>query len=171
MNSFLKSLFYLVIFSILHFGYDLTHCSFLKPFCGVDESVFQHLKMTFWSYLFVSLLEYFITKRKSGRRKTFWYPRFLAAIIIPWLTMLIWYIPHALYGRIENLILDVLWSIFATYVAAVISGIFEKSIENISFTSKFKIIIIILIIILAFLSIWFSYKPPWIDLFINPELL
>jgi len=47
MNIFVKSLLYLIMFSILHFGYDLTHLIFLIPFCGVNESVFQYLKMAF----------------------------------------------------------------------------------------------------------------------------
>ena len=171
MNIYLKSLLYLAIFSILHFGYDLTHWAFLTPLCGINESVFQHLKMAFWAYLLASLIEYFVVRIKLSKRKTFWYPRLLSTIIIPWVVMLIWYLVPALCGKVESLTLEVLWSVFSTYSSGVMGGIIEKNIEENVVTSSFKIIILILIIVSAFLYIWFTYKPPWIDLFINPEVL
>lgn len=171
MNIYIKSLIYLVIFSILHFGYDLTHWAFLTPLCGINESVFQHLKMVFWAYLLANLIEYFVIKRKISERKTFWYPRFLSTIIVPWIVMIIWYFVPALCGRAESLVLDVSWSVFSTYFSGVMVGIIEKNIEKNLFTLNFKIVILILIIVSVFLYVRFTYKPPWIDLFINPEIL
>jgi len=75
MNIFLKAFIYLILFSVLHFGYDLTHLSFLKPFCGINESIFQHLKIAFWAYLLASLIEYPVFKRKKRKYEGFWIPR------------------------------------------------------------------------------------------------
>jgi len=172
MNIYLKSFLYLAIFSVLHFGYDLTHWVFLTPFCGINESVFQHLKMAFWAYLLTNLLEYFVIRgEKISKRILFWYSRILSTIILPWFTMLIWYLVPAIFGRIEFLPLEVLWAILSTYFSAVIAGIMEKNIEECKMNLIFKIVILILFIISAFLYVWFTYKPPWIDLFINPEVL
>jgi len=170
MKTYLKALLFLIIFIILHFAYDLTHWSFLAPFCGVNESVFQHLKMAFWSYFFVSLIEYSIVRRKLSR-KFFWYPRLLSAIIVPWFAMLIWYLVPALHGRVESLALEVLWSIFTTYSSGIIGAVVEGNIEVISeFRLEFKIAILTLFVTSAFLYVWFTYNPPWIDVFINPEV-
>ena len=171
MNIYIKSLLYLIIFSILHFGYDLTHWSFLTPICGINESVFQHLKMAFWAYLLTSLIEYFVIRNKSSERKSFWYPRLLSTIILPWIVILIWYFVPALCGRVKYLVLEILWSIFSTYSSGVIVGIIEKNIEKNSFSFSFKMVILILIILSAFLYVCFTYNPPWIDLFVNPEIL
>ncbi|MEA1912616.1 MAG: DUF6512 family protein [candidate division WOR-3 bacterium] len=171
MNMYLKALFFLAIFSILHFGYDFTHWDFLVPLCGIDESVFQHLKMAFWAYLLASLIEYPIMRRKSIRRKNFWYSRLLSTIMIPWLVTLIWYLIPALCGKVESLGLEVFWSVLVTILSGIIGGMMEKNIEGKDFNSSFKIVILILFIVSAFLYIWFTYKPPWIDLFINLELL
>ena len=76
MSIILKALIYLIFFSVLHFGYDLTHLSFLKPFFGINESIFQHLKMVFWAYLLASLVEYPVYKRKNKKYESFWIPRF-----------------------------------------------------------------------------------------------
>lgn len=171
MNIYIKSLLYLAIFSLLHFGYDLTHWAFLTPLCGINESVFQHLKMAFWAYLLASLIEYFVVRRKLSKRKTFWYPRLLSTIIVPWFVMLIWYLVPALCGKVEFLVLELLWSVLSTYSSGVMGGIIEKNFEENVVTPSYKIVILILFIVSAFLYVWFTYNVPWIDLFINPELL
>ena len=81
MNIFIKSLIYLFIFIILHFGYELTQWSFLTPFCGINESVFQHLKMAFWAYLFTSGIEYLVIIKKK-RAWNFWYPSLLSTVSV-----------------------------------------------------------------------------------------
>jgi len=79
MSILLKGLIFLAFFSILHFSLDLSGWAWLKPFAGINESVFQHFKMAFWAYLLASLVEYpfFKKKRKpirvSGTRD-FWRP-------------------------------------------------------------------------------------------------
>ncbi|MBO8152422.1 MAG: hypothetical protein H0Z30_08020 [Candidatus Marinimicrobia bacterium] len=171
MNIYLKSLLYLAIFSILHFGYDLTHWAFLTPLCGINESVFQHLKMAFFSYLLASLIEYFVIRRKIRKDKNFWYPILLSTIVVPWFVILIWYLVPALWGKVESPMLEILWAVFSTYSSGVMGGIIEKNIEENVVTSSFKIIVLILFIVSAFLYVWFTYRPPWIDLFINPEVL
>ena len=170
MNIFIKSLIYLFIFIILHFGYELTQWSFLTPFCGINESVFQHLKMAFWAYLFTSGIEYLVIIKKK-RARNFWYPRLLSTVIVPWFTFILWYIAPALFGRIGCLILDLIWAVSITYGAALIAGIMEKVTEKSQVTVGFKIGVWILIIVSAFLYIRFTYRLPWIDLFISPEAL
>ena len=171
MNIFFKSLIYLFIFSILHIAYDLTHWVFLMPFCGINESIFQHLKMAFWAYLLTNLIEYLTVKDKLSGKINFWYPRLLSTVMLPWVIVLIWYLVPALYGRVKILSLDVLWAIFSTYTSGVMIGVIEKNIEKNVITISFKVIILILFIISIFIYIWFTYKLPWIDLFIDPGVL
>lgn len=171
MRVYIKALLYLGIFSILHFGYDLTHWSFLVPLCGIDESVFQHLKMAFWAYLFTSIIEYFLSRERSGKRESFWYTRLLSTVIVPWFIVLIWYIVPALFGKFEFLVIDLIWAIFSTFLSAILAITVERSIEDIKAALSFKLVIIFLFIVSAFLYVWFTYQPPWIDMFVNPEIL
>jgi len=171
MRVYVKVIIYLAIFSILHFGYDLTHWNFLVPICGIDESVFQHLKMAFWAYLFTSIIEYFLSRKRFGKRESFWYTRLLSTVILPWFIVLIWYVVPALFGKVESLIVDLVWAIFSTFLSAILAITVERSIEDIKAALSFKLVILFLFIISAFLYVWFTYQPPWIDLFVNPELL
>lgn len=107
MNVYLKALLYLFSFSVFHFGYELTGWTFLTPFCGINESVFQHLKMGFWGYILLSGIEYFsIRKKIKGNIVNFWYSRIFSTIILPWITVLLWYLLPAVYGRANSLALD-----------------------------------------------------------------
>ncbi len=171
MHTYLKSLLFLAIFSVLHFGYDLTHWALLTPVCGTSESVFQHLKMAFWAYLLSSAIEYFALRGKLSKREAFWYPRLLSATIVPWFAMLIWYLVPALSGKVVSVTLEVLWSIFASYAAAVAGGIVEKNIGEGAVSLDFRVVVVVLAIVSVFFYVWFSYRTPWVDFFVNPEVL
>jgi len=179
MNVFLKSFIFLLVFSILHFGYDITGWAFLTPFCGVNESVFQHLKMAFWSYLLLTLvIEYPIVRRRFGRGDldkgtigigNFWYSRFQSLVMLPWVMLIVWYLLPALYGKPESLWVDLIWAIAITYLSCLFVGYLEKDVEKTEFNLSTKYILLFLVFVSAFLFVWFTYKLPWVDLFENPE--
>lgn len=169
MKAYWKALIYLLIFLVLHFGYEATEWAGATPFCGINESIYQHLKMGFWSYLFASIIEYVIERKKISRQGSFWYPRMLSTVIVPWILFILWYLAPLAYGRIKNVAAEVIWALITTYIPGVICGIMEKDIEKIELTRSLKIFIIILVIISAIEYVWFTYKPPWIDMFIDPE--
>ena len=110
-------------------------------------------------------------KGKNHKKDNFWYPRLLTTIIVPWFVILVWYLVPALIGKLKSTGLEIIWAIFTTYISGIMGGVIEKNFENHSFNLKIKILILILFIISAFLYIRFTYSPPWIDLFENPETL
>ncbi|MEO0166818.1 MAG: DUF6512 family protein [candidate division WOR-3 bacterium] len=164
-----KAFLYLIIFSALHFGYDLTGWSILTPFCGIDESIFQHLKMAFWAYLFASLIEYLVIQKRINAKASFWYARLLSTIFVPWFVFLIWYLAPAIRGKTDSNIIELLWAIFSSYLSGIFAGITEKTAERFEFNTSIRIVLIVFIIISAFLFIRFTYSLPWVDMFANPE--
>ncbi len=169
MNIFIKPIIFLVLFSILHFGYDLTNWRFLTPFCGIDESIFQHLKMVFWSYLFTSIIEYLLIKKKIEKNSSFWYSRFLSTIILPWYVFLIWYLVPAIFGKTGSSTVELFWALISSYLSGLFAAITEKHNGKSEFDSASRIVIIVLLVASAFLYIKFTYQLPWIDMFVNPE--
>lgn len=167
MSIYLKALIYLIIFGLLHFGYESTGLQFLKPICGTDESVFQHLKMGFFAYFFASLIEYGIIRRRF-RGNNFWCSRALATIFIPWIIFLIWYLAPAIWGKFSTITAELSWALIVTYISGVFGGILENGIEKIKASSGLKIAISILFVVSILLFVWFTYKLPWIDLFVDP---
>ena len=59
-----------------------------RIFSGIDESVFQHLKLGFWAYALASI----------GDKGAFAFSRALSVAIVPWLIFLFWYGVAAVFG-------------------------------------------------------------------------
>jgi len=169
MNILLKAFIYLIFFSMLHFGYDLTHLSFLKPFCGIDESIFQHLKMAFWAYLLASLVEYPVYKRKNKKYESFWIPRFFSATMVPWTIFLVWYLAPATGGKFRLSYMELIWALVVSYFSGLAGGLMERTLEEQRLAFCFKVLVIFLAVASAFLYIAFTYQLPWIDMFRPPE--
>ncbi|MBC7349109.1 MAG: hypothetical protein H5U05_03960 [Candidatus Aminicenantes bacterium] len=169
MSIILKAFIYLIFFSVLHFGYDLTHLSFLKPFCGIDESIFQHLKMAFWAYLLASMVEYPVFKRKKKKYESFWIPRFFSATIVPWTIFLVWYLAPATGGKLSPSYLELIWALVVSYFSGLAGGLIERTLEDQRLAFCFKVLVIFLAVASAFLYIAFTYQLPWIDMFRAPE--
>jgi len=169
MNISLKSFIYLIFFSALHFGYDLTGWSFLKPFCGINESVFQHLKMAFWAYLLASAVEYPLAKRKLSEQKNFWIPRIFSTTVVPWTIFIVWYLVPATLGKFRLSYLELIWALLVSYFSGLAGGVIEKNLEKQPLTFCFKFLAIFLAAVSAFLYIIFTYNLPWIDMFVAPE--
>ncbi|MGB9764083.1 MAG: hypothetical protein ACPLZD_01840 [Candidatus Saccharicenans sp.] len=169
MSIIFKAFIYLVFFSILHFGYDLTSWSFLKPFCGADESIFQHLKMAFWAYLLSSLVEYPIFKRKQRSYESFWIPRFFSATVVPWTIFLVWYLVPATIGKFPLSYMELAWALLVSYFSGLAGGVIERHLEEQRLSFCFKVLVLFLVLVSAFLFIRFTYQLPWIDMFRAPE--
>ncbi|MGQ9800599.1 MAG: DUF6512 family protein [Candidatus Saccharicenans sp.] len=169
MNIILKAFIYLIFFSVLHFGYDLTGWPFLKLFCGVNESIFQHLKMAFWAYLLASLVEYPVLKRKKKKYESFWIPRFFSASIVPWTIFLVWYLAPATGGKLSPSYLEIIWALVVSFFSGLAGGLIERTLEEQRLAFCFKVLVIFLVVVSAFLYITFTYNLPWIDMFRAPE--
>lgn len=165
---FIKVFLYLIIFSILHFSYDLTKLKFLIPFGGIDESIFQHLKMAFWAYLITSVIEYSYLRRRFKNFISFFIPRLFSSVIIPWLIFLVWYLAPAIYGKFNSAIPELIWAVLVTILSGISGVLIEREIQGRKFSKAFITVTLLLGIISAFLYIKFTYQLPWIDMFQNP---
>mgnify|MGYP000695747980 CR=1 FL=1 len=172
MNTYLKAFLFLVSFCLFHYGYEITELAFLKPFCGTNESVFQHLKMAFWGYALLCLVEFFLLRRHPKNEvNNFLYSRMLSAVLLPWVVLLTWYLLPAVLGKVKSLFFEVLWSVLVTYLSGLFVIQIEKETEKTRFEIGTRVTICALVAISAFLFVMFTYKLPWIDLFVNPETL
>ncbi|MEN3009058.1 DUF6512 family protein [Pseudothermotoga sp.] len=167
MKTFLKILIYTVLFSILHFGYELTGWPLLKPFCGTDESVFEHLKMGFWAYLFASTIEFFILKKHGD----FWPSRLFATTLVPWFILIVWYLVPALFGRIESLTIELIWAFAVVIISGIFGRVIEKELDQLNTSKNFRTIVSVLLIVSILFFVRFSFSKPWIDVFVDPHTL
>ncbi|MCX8159701.1 MAG: DUF6512 family protein [Candidatus Saccharicenans sp.] len=169
MSILLKAFIYLIFFSILHFAYDLSGWTWLKPFSGTNESVFQHLKMAFWAYLLASLMEYPFFRKRKKMYQSFWYSRLFAATIVPWTIFLVYFLGPAAVGKFQASYLELAWAILVSYFSGLVGGLIEGHLDEQKLTFCLKAVIIFLTLTSAILYITFTYSLPWLDLFRAPN--
>ena len=89
-TGYLFFLFFHQIYGILGGG---TLASILGE--GI-ESIYAHMKMYFYAYLLVCVIDYFLRRKSIPSAGDFWYPRMLIAAAFPWMAIAIWFVPEAL---------------------------------------------------------------------------
>lgn len=158
-----KVLLFLAIYVVLHFGYELTQLEFLRPFCGTDESVFEHLKIGFWAYFFSTFIEFFASK--SVR---FWFPRLLSNVLVPWAILLIWYMFPLFVGHTGSPVVEIVWAFVVVFVTGLLGVAFERDLEKIPLRSRVKTIILLLFVLSVVFYVGFSFSKPEVDFFKVP---
>ncbi|WP_241240654.1 hypothetical protein [Thermotoga sp. Ku-13t] len=166
MKTFWKILIYMVLFSVFHFGYELTGWNFLRILCGTDESVFEHLKMGFWAYFFASIIEFNIAKKGEN----FWPSRLFSTILVPWFIVIVWYMVPAISGKLESLALELIWA-FVVIISGLFAIVLERQLEAVRVSRSFNTILAILFIVSLVFFVRFSLTKPLIDLFVDPSKL
>ncbi|WP_448522617.1 DUF6512 family protein [Pseudothermotoga sp.] len=157
----------MVLFSVLHFGYELTGWDLLKVFCGSDESVFEHIKIGFWAYLFTSVIEFFAFKKKQN----FWSSRFFSASLVPWFIVVVWYMAAAIFGKIEAVWIELAWAFAVVIICGLFATLVEGELETLKTSKGFRVFVYVLVIVSTVFFVRFSFGKPWIDVFVDPYTL
>ena len=143
---------------IAHFTYKFIPSFFTSIFFPVNESIMEHVKMLFTTGVVFTLISYIFTKENNIFIKAF-----LRSLILC-IILLILYLPvYYLLG--ENLPLTLV-ILFITILLEEIIFVFIPITKN---NNTLNIIgLILLIITYIIFTIW-TYYPPQVDLFIDPE--
>jgi hypothetical protein len=167
MGILTKTLLYLGLYALLHFGYEATGWEVLRPVFGGSESVFEHLKMGFFAYFFASLLEFGLLRRRPVFPRGFWFSRLLATWSIPWVIVTVWYLVPGLFGQPLPLALELAWALGVTFLSGIFGGALERGLED-EWPSSSLRVVLVLFGAAVFFFVWFTYRTPWIDLFEIP---
>ena len=91
---------------VSHFIYDLIPVNFLAIFFPVNESIYEHMKMIYTSFLIVGFIDYFLMKKLKVKHNNF-ITNILITSIVCIVSFLIIWLP--VYYRIgENFILTII---------------------------------------------------------------
>ena len=159
--SVLGFVFVSVYGTLSHFLYKLSGNSiFVGLFCPINESIWEHIKLFYFSYLLWTIIEYFITKRINGMLFAKLIGAFAGMVFIP-----VFFYTYT--GIIEKSIefINILSFFIAVLIAFVTDYLFIKS----GYTQKkSNTTAIICFIAVALLFILFTFAPPFVPLFRDP---
>jgi hypothetical protein len=153
---------------LFHEIYEIVPNPVTKLIGSYNESVFQHLKSGFNTYILISVIEYFTLKEKD----TIEYisNRLFSSVLVPWLLCVLWYTgPAVAGGRIPGTFLHVLFSIVITYLGGYFAAVLDSELAQFKFSKQFKWIIGILTVLFILLGTLFTIDKPYIDLFEDPQ--
>ena len=167
MNIFIKVLINHAIFLILHYAYDFFPNSFVALLSGINESMFQHMKIGFFSYGLASAIELTWlgrTKKISGVL----FIRLFTTTLLPWIMMLIYYVPVAFFGEIDSYVLEIVIANTVLILTALQTVLLEQDFDRMNVSFKFKVLSSLVFVIAGFLFIFFTFQLPWFDVFAVP---
>lgn len=151
----------LIIGSLLHFTYEWSGKSpIVGAFSSVNESVWEHLKLGYWSMIFFCLIEYPFLKDYAGN---YFFAKAVGIISMNVFIVVFFYLYAALTGK-HSLFFDILLYI----IGAVIFGILSYTIMIGKHNSKLNKLGFVLLLVFGLVFVLFTYFPPDFTLFKAP---
>ena len=148
-----------LLFLFFHQIYDILAGGTLAAILGEGiKSIYAHMKMYFYAYLLVCLIDYFLRRRQLASSGSFGYPRMLIAASFPWMSIAIWFIPVALgfeLGRAE-----LVYSFVLTALGLYFAVRLEEGLEGVEFRPALKAMIWLAFVAAFITYIGFSFHVP-----------
>lgn len=145
--------------SFIHFGYELTNkINIFTAIFAVNESVWEHSKLTFWAPLIYALIEYFFI---GNLYPNFFISKTLSAIITTIAMISLFYTYCGITGH-HSLIVDLIIYEISIIIGLIISYKINTIPQLPYFFNKASIFLIVISIIIFYI---FSYTPPKLPLF------
>lgn len=148
----------IIVGSLLHFTYEWSgDLAFIGMFSPVNESVWEHLKLGYFSLTFFMLIEYWILRNKTSS----YFIAKTTGIISMTMFILIVHYAYEFIAKKNNAVLDVVIFI----VGAIIMQIISMNIMKMKFSRKAESISFALFIAIGILFVVFTFNPPNLPIF------
>lgn len=148
-----------VLYLFFHQVYQIFPGNLVATLLGEGiTAIYPHMKMLFYAYLFVSLIDFFINRKKINL-KPFLYARMLILSSVPWMMIAMYFSLEAigipLPGRTE-----LVWGIFMTLVGIYLCIRLEAPFESMQLRNAVKAMIILAFVGNLLTYIGFSFHVP-----------
>lgn len=165
---YVRSLLFLAIFIGLHYMYDFFPNVIFQIFSGIDESVFQHMKDGFYSYIILSVIEFFVFKKKITDTTKFLFCRVFSLILYPWIIFLLFFFTRVVYPWQMYFVIEIISAQIVVYISILILGFIELDLMKLEFGKRLRVLLLILLALLIIEFTAFSFYLPWHDVLTNP---
>jgi hypothetical protein len=151
----------IIVGSLLHFTYEWSNnLTFVGVISSINESVWEHLKLGYWSLIFFSLIEYPAINRYVN---SFLLGKALGIVVLEATIIGVFYSYTAIIKR------SILWVDISSYVlGAIFCQWISSSMIKKKFSRTSETIGLIIFIVLGFAFIVFTFYPPKLPIFMDP---
>ena len=164
----IKALIVQITFLIMHYLYDFFPNGFTRIISGTSEAVFEHMKIAFFSYGLVSLVEFLSNRKKMVGHPGYGFARLTSTLFYCWPMFILFFAPPAYYGKYGTDLAEIISANIILYLTSLIAILLERHLEKVTFSKEFKIAMIGCFVILLSLFVIYSHRSPWFDVFAIP---
>jgi hypothetical protein len=157
--------FLIVVGSLLHFTFDWSNrLPLVGVFSAVNESVWEHLKLGFWSLVLFSLIEYWFIRHETNN---FLLAKGLGVVILQVVILSVFY-TYTMFSAEPILAIDISSYILGCVLCQVVSYIILTRVSGKKILNKVGLA---LILIHAVLLVAFTFAPPKLPIFQDSHTL
>jgi hypothetical protein len=149
-----------LLFLGLHFSYETFPNTLFKIIGEEGETSYFHMKMLFFAYIFVSIVEFFIERRKIVSSQNFVYSRLFVAIIFPWVTTNVFFLAQAVTGEMLEMPWEIIYANIITIFGIYFALRVEEALADVEYRPAFKYSILLIFLVTLFTYIVFSFNTP-----------
>jgi hypothetical protein len=122
------------------------------------ESIYAHMKMLFYAYLILSIIDT-IRNNKTGLSGSFFYARMLILSSVPWMMVIVYYALEAV-GIFLPRSIDLPWALLVTGFGLFLSLQLEQPLEKAEFQPATKAAIAVAFLAAVITYVGFSFAIP-----------
>lgn len=165
---YLRSLLFLAIFTGMHYAYKFFPNVVVLLFSPLNEAVFQHMKTGFYTYIILTVIEFFIFKKKITNNTQFLFSRVFSMVLYPFLIFLFFLFTRVVYPWQMHFVVEIISAQIVVYISVLFLGFLEVDIAKLEFGKRLRVLLLILIVLLIIEFTAFSFYLPWHDILANP---
>ncbi len=165
---YIRSLLLLAIFIGMHYLYKFFPNVIIHIFSGINESVFQHMKVGFYSYLILSVIEFLVFKKKITNKVKFLFSRVFSMVLYPYLIFLFFLFSRVVYPWQMLFVIEIISAQITVYISVLFLSFIEVEIMKFEFGKRLRVLLVILLVLLIIEFTAFSFYLPWHDILANP---
>lgn len=148
-----------ILYIFFHQIYDIFPGTWVGIIFGEGiESIYAHMKMLFYAYLLVSLIDYFL-RRNTIQLESFVYARMLILASVPWMMIVIYYTVEAAWMELPR-IPGLIWALVVTALGLYFSIRLEEPFEQMPLRGATKAMIVLAFITALVTYVGFSFSVP-----------
>jgi len=156
-----------VVGSLMHFAYGWSgKQAIVGIFAPINESVWEHLKLSFWPMLIWWIIGYFVCSKKCTVDPIQWVVSGVSALLICPLFIVAFFYTYTGAFAIESLLLDILSFLLGIAIAQLYA---LHLYHYAKFNFIWLTVAVVVLILMLFAFVYFTFSPPHIPLFMDPE--
>lgn len=149
----------IIVGTLLHFTFQWSgNSKIVALFSPVNESVWEHLKMSYWGVTSFMIIEYWFIKPYTN---SFFLSKFVGILTMNLFIVIVFYTYNAFME--ESLIID----IASFMIGATICQLIGIKIMNSRFSPAMEKLGLVMYLLMGMIFVVFTFYPPHIDLFMD----